>query len=98
MATHPQHSGKKLSDLKFNPFPALENFDDLNVVALAKTLEEEFFELKKLSLEIGCSNPKTSLFHIRHIFTDTASNQLDFINKKIFYNEQINFEYENALA
>lgn len=96
MATHSQYSGKKFASLKNNPYSPLMACSDQELSQYASDLEATFLEMKRLGLKTGCLEQIPTTLFIRHIFTDTAINQLEFAKNQEFYTEQI--EKHGALA
>jgi hypothetical protein len=88
MANHPQFSGNKLSTLSFNPFEdTLAKLHHDCVVESAdyrdelSSLHQELLEMKRIGIQIGCSEVNQRLFFIRHIFCSTPQQELSRFEK-----------------
>jgi hypothetical protein len=84
-AAHPQHSGKKLSELKWNPFLPIIRGNNKELAALAMNIEEQFHSMKAMSERVGCNSINPKLIFIRHIFCDHLDKQLQYVSNHYFY-------------
>ena len=95
MAKHPQFSASELKIFNDNPYREL--LDKKSAVlktnlALEKA-EGEFLEMRALSLQKGCCQENSSLFLIKHIFCDTVSHYINYLDYT--QTQQLHFESKN---
>ena len=72
-ASHPQYSGKRLEDLKENPFKLI--LSEYNSEE-KKRHENNLIAMQHFALNSGCSRVNPSLFFLRHIYASTVSDEI----------------------
>jgi len=70
-AMHPQYSGKKLHQYRYNPFGRVDTSNNLS-----EGIRAQFMAMKKMAIDIGFCKENPSTFFIRHVYCDTPAHQL----------------------
>lgn len=72
-ASHPQYSGKKLTELRQNPFQM--PFNECNQ-ANKERHEQHLMAMQQFALDYGCSKRNPSLFFLKHIYASTLAAEI----------------------
>ncbi len=75
-ASHPQYSGKRLHDLREDPYR------DLDTNELTEMHKARFNEMKKVALAQGCSKENQTTFFLKHIYASQLKSELEYLESK----------------
>ncbi|MGA2655126.1 MAG: hypothetical protein ABSF18_04005 [Gammaproteobacteria bacterium] len=76
-AMHPQYSGAKLLTMRENPYLNLMHSKNPSILSTAKQQESILITYKNQAMVVGCCKENPKLFHLKHIFCNTLSAEID---------------------
>jgi len=94
-ATHPQYSGKKLSEYRNDPFLLIDSNEYTpNIVSHKENLSD----MKEFALNIGCSKENPSTFFLRHIYASQVVKEVNDLKCKGSFYEAYKILYQEELV
>jgi hypothetical protein len=94
-ATHPQYSGKKLSEYRNDPFLLIDPNEYTPNIASHK---ENLIDMKNFALSIGCSKENPSTFFLRHFYASQVIKEVNELKCKGSFYEAYKILHQEELV